>query len=199
MIKRLIFCTLFLVVASTGFTHGKWVLEKNANGVQVFTRENDNSSIKEFKAVATVFADRLDIARCVSRVTDYPNWFPDCGESRIIDIISPTKRKTYYKVDLPWPATDRYCYMIMHVETDDAKKETTIHFNDTDGEEVDGCVRMANADGFWRITTLDDKRTKVIYQFISDPAGALPAWIINMFIVDNPYDALMALKKKLEK
>ena len=191
--------SIVFIVSLSSLAHGKWELEKNANGVQVFTRDNENSAIKEFKAIATVFADRLDIARCVARVTDYPNWFPDCGESRIIDIISPTKRKTYYRVDLPWPATDRYCYMIMHVETDNDKQETTIHFNDTDGDEVSDCVRMASANGFWKMTTLDEKKTKVVYQFISDPAGSLPAWIINMFIVDNPFDALVALKKKMEK
>jgi hypothetical protein len=196
---RFVAIILFIGISILSFAQEKWKLEKNENGVKVYTRITDKSDIKEFKAITTIFADRIDIARCVARVTDYPNWFPDCGESKVIDNISSTKRKTYYRVDLPWPTTDRYCYMIMRVETDKAKKQTTIHFNDTDGKAVNGCVRMKSADGFWRLTTTGENKTEVVYQFVSDPAGSLPTWIINMFIVDNPYDAMLALKEKMEK
>jgi hypothetical protein len=187
-----------LITFNASFAHGKWELEKNANGVKVYTRDNDNSDIKEFKAVATVFADRFEIARCVSRVGDYPNWVPNTKDCRVVEVISPQKRKVYSRLDIPWPATDRDGYMIMRVETIKEKKQTTVYFDDCPGKKNSDCVRMASANGFWRMTTLDKNKTEVVYQFVSDPAGSLPSWIVNMFIVDGPYDTMIALKKKLE-
>ena len=198
---KLVLFISFILIGASSIAADEWELEKSGNGIKVYTRTAEDSDIKEFKAITNVLADRKSIAQVVTRVTDYPNWYPDCGESRVLDIISPTERKCYYRVDLPWPTSDRDCIMLMRVKVDNTKKTTTVYFSDTDPtrELNDDCVRMTQADGFWRIKELGDNKCQVTYQFESDPGGSLPAWLINMFIVDGPYDTLVALKEKVEK
>lgn len=176
-----------------------WELEKNANGIKVYTRKNEGDRIKEFKAITTIFASRIKIAEVVTRISDYPNWYPHCGEAKVRKIISSTERQVYYRLDLPWPADDRDCLMIMKVKANKAKKETVIYFsNDGGSTKLSDAIRMPSAEGFWKLTSLEDEKTKVTFQFSSDPGGNLPAWIINMFIVDGPYDTFIELKKKVE-
>ena len=175
-----------------------WKLEKNKDGIKVYTRSTEGSDILEFKALCEVDATRKRVAEVVARITDYPNWFPDCENAQVLKSISSTKRKIYYEIDLPWPASNRDVIMILRVDVDNANKTTTIFFDHTSTgkAEKDGVVRMPNAKGFWKLKTVDDK-TKVQYQFLADPGGSLPTWIINMFIVDGPYDTFVALKEKL--
>lgn len=185
--------------SSNLFALGDWELEKNANGIKVYTRKNEGQPIKEFKAVSTIFASRVRIAEVVTRITDYPNWFPHCGEAKVRKIISSTERQVYYRLDLPWPADDRDCLMTMKVILNKVKKETIINFSNIGGDtKLSDAVRMPDAKGFWKLTSLEDEKTKVTYQFSSDPGGNLPSWIINMFIVDGPYDTFIELKKKVE-
>lgn len=191
----LIIVTCFFIPAFAG----NWKLEKDKKGIKVYTRESDDSDFKEFKALATIKADRMKIAKVLTRVSDFMNWYPDVSESRVLKIISPTKRIIYYKVDVPWPADDRDVVLNFNVKTDNKKKETLIYMDENlnTKSEVLGVVRMKKAEGFWKLTSVGN-HTKVHYQFLGDPGGGLPSWLVNMFIVDGPYDTIIALKEKVE-
>jgi hypothetical protein len=177
-----------------------WKLERNIDGIKVYTRATEGSEILEFKTTCEVDASRLRVAEVVARITDYPNWFPECENAQVLKSISSTKRKIYYEIDLPWPASNRDIVMFLRVEVNNAKKTTYLYFDHTTGgkAEKDGVIRMPNAKGYWKLETAGSK-TKVHYQFLADPGGSLPTWIINLFIVDGPYDTMVALREKLKK
>ena len=62
-----------------------------------------------------------------------------------------------------------------------------------------GIVRIEEAKGIWKFTQKENGETKVLYQFLGDPGGNIPSWIINIFIVDGPYKTLMNLKQFVKK
>jgi hypothetical protein len=39
----------------------------------------------------------------------------------------------------------------------------------------------------------------VTYQLLVDPAGYVPAWIINLAVVDGPYETALHLRDWVEK
>ena len=176
-----------------------WSLEKNKDGIKVYTREVAGSDIKEFKATGRVKADRITIARALTRVGDFQNWMPKIEKSKTIKKVGPTSLIAYYTVDLPWPADNRDCVIDINLETDNKKGVSIIRMNENlkAYKEVAGFVRMKMIRGFWKLTTNGDY-TDIEYQLHSDPAGSLPTWIINMFIVDGPYDSIQALREKVE-
>mgnify|MGYP002621340342 CR=1 FL=1 len=192
--------TFLIVLLSVTSFSSDWKLEKNKNGIKVYTRELANSDIKEFKAIATIDAPRLKIARVLTRAGDFMNWMPQVDDSRVLRIVSPTKRIVYYSTDMPWPTDDRDVVLDLWVESDNANQTTWIKMKEnlTEKREVDGMVRMTNASGYYKLTSISDNKTEVHYEFQADPAGSLPAWLINMFIVDAPYDTIMALREQVK-
>ena len=195
---------LLLFIVSIGLTipvsASSWELEKNEGGIKVFTREIADSDVKEFKVNATMNASRLAIAKIVSHASDFMNWIPKVENSRVLEVVSPTKRIIYYEVGMPWPLDNRDCVMDFWVETDNDLGITYVKFKEnlTAKPEVDGIVRMKKSSGFWKLTTITENTTMVDYQFAGDPGGSLPAWLVNMFLVDTPYDMFVTLREKVE-
>lgn len=190
-----------LTLFSSTFTlaaNGPWVLEKNASGIKVYTRTVDGEDIREFKALMTVNAHRKTVAEIVVNISDYPNWYPDISEARILKKVSANEFYVYNVIDLPWPATDRDGVSKMTILIGD--NATTIQIKAISGvkDVSDDYIRITNSYGFWKLTTDGDK-TNVHFQYFASPAGSLPDWMINMFIVDNPFNTFKLLKEKVEK
>lgn len=196
---RSLFFILFCLLGVSLYA-SSWELEKNEDGIKVYTRAVSGTDVKEFKVNCTMNASRLAIAKIVSRASDFMNWIPNVEDSRILEIVSPTKRIVYYEVDCPWPISNRDIVMDFWVEADKEKDVTYIKFKEnlTAKPEVDGLVRMKKSEGFWKLTSLSDNKTRVDYQFSGDPGGGLPAWLINMFIVDTPFETFEVLREMVE-
>lgn len=62
-------------------------------------------------------------------------------------------------------------------------------------EEDDGFIRIKEIRGQWLIKFIDNENCKVTYQFMADPEGFLPGWVVNLFVVDGPYKTLKNLQK----
>ena len=131
-------------------------------------------SVKEYKAYGDVKASRLKIAQVLTRVGDLMNWMPNVDESRVLKVVSPTKRVVYYTVDLPWPSDDRDVVLDYTVETDKEKGITIIHMKEnlSAKKEVDDFIRMKKASGHYKLTSLGENKTKIEYQFLADPGGS---------------------------
>ena len=177
----------------------EWELDKDKDGVKVYTRAVSGSSIKEYKAVANIKADRVAIARVLTRIGDLQNWMPNVKKSKLLKKTSSTSIIGYYTVDLSWPMDNRDIVLDLWVETNNDKGVTFIKMKENlrAYAEVDDFVRIKKANGFYKLTT-NGNTTDIVYQFHSDPGGSLPTSIINMFIVDGPYDIIQALKEKVE-
>ena len=189
----IIACTL---IYNTGFSqNGEWELEKNENGIKVYTRTVDGENIREFKATTTIEAPRRDIAYVIINVDDYANWYPDISEARIFEKVSTTEFHVYNVLDLPWPATDRDGVSKMKITKTAATTKISMESVNNVKDEKSDIIRITNSYGFWKLTTRGTK-TDIHFQYFASPAGSLPDWIINMFIVDNPYETLKTLKEK---
>lgn len=196
MSKNLGVLILGLIITSFGFSqNGDWELEKDEDGIKVYTREIEGEDIREFKAVATINAPRKTIAQIILNISDYKNWYPDITDSEIIKKIGPGEYYVYSALDLPWPASDRDGVSKMKVEK--KEKYTKISISSVNGVkgEQSGYVRIPTSYGFWKLTP-KGSGTKVHFQYFANPGGSLPDWIINMFIVDNPFETLQLLKEK---
>ena len=149
---RIVTVILF-VLCSISVSAKTWKLEKDKNDIQVYTRSVKGSNVKEFKVTSNINASRMEIAKIVTKASDYMNWIPNVEASRVLKVVSPTKRIVYYEVDCPWPTSNRDIVMDMWVETNDEKETTWVKFKEnlTAKKEVDGLVRMEKTEGFWKI------------------------------------------------
>lgn len=175
-----------------------WELAKDAEGIKVYTREVNGWDIEEFKVISVFNVKRYLIYNAIIDVVKYPDWYPDIIESEVCKKVSDTEFYCYSKLDIPWPSTDRDGECHIKVKHNKEEKTTLIEMNVCEKykSKQEGYVRMTKGKGFWKLTSKGDG-TVVHYQYLSDPGGSIPAWIINMFIVDNPFNTVKALKLRV--
>ena len=195
-IQHIIFYATFLLSPQCFAGNGAWELEKNEDGIKIYTRTVDGENIREFKALTTIAASRKIIAKIIVNINDYVNWYPDISEATIMKKIGDGQYYVYNVLDLPWPASDRDGVSKMTITKSEGT--TLINMKSINGliDESDDYVRITKSYGFWKLKTVG-RETSVHFQYFASPGGSLPDWIINMFIVDNPFETLTLLKKKV--
>ena len=65
--------------------------------------------------------------------------------------------------------------------------------------EKKNIVRVSSSSGKWTITPLPNKAVRIDYILETDPGGALPAWLVNLFVTKGPLETFRKLKQQVEK
>lgn len=196
--QKLVFNTLLLFYGTLSLSNTDWELQKNLDGIKVYTRSVDDWDIQEFKVITILNVKRYIIFDVLMNVAEYSNWYPDIIESQVLNKVSNNEIYCYSKIDVPWPSTDRDGESHFKAVHNNEDKTTIISMEACSKYKAkqEGYIRMTKGYGFWKLTSKGDQ-TVVHYQYLSDPGGSIPAWLINMFIVDNPYNTVKALKEKV--
>ena len=69
---RLVISLMFVGFAIHAFA---WDLDKNQDGIKIYTRKPEESNFKEYKAITTVNINRKKVVEMVLDVDEYINWF----------------------------------------------------------------------------------------------------------------------------
>jgi ribosome-associated toxin RatA of RatAB toxin-antitoxin module len=177
-----------------------WKLRKSKNGIEVYTRKVKNSNLIEFRATTTLHASLLKARKIIDDVESYPVWMANLGKSRTIKKISNTERYDYFEIKVPWPFENRD--MVLQVKSL-FPKNNIIHIelmNSPDYIPVkQNRVRIREAKGSWHFLSIEKNKTKVTYQLYNNPGGNIPTWVIDLLIVEGPYQTLMNFHEQVEK
>ena len=190
---------LFVLLVNQSFAQSDWKLKKNENGIKVYTRSAENSNFAEFKAITVINSPIDKIFQLVSSCEKDKDWIDRVCYSKKIYSKGNTYI-SYEQSDLPIGFKDRDIVIENTVvKYPDGKIKIKMKAVPDKYPQQKGYMRIKKAYGFWLFEPLSANRTKVSYQFFSDPRGAFPAWLVNMFIVDGPFNTLSKLKKLMEK
>lgn len=175
-----------------------WELAKSGNGIEVFTRAKLGGNVKEFRAVTTLETSAKKAESLIADIDRYPNWQDNCEEAHLVKRVDDSTVIARYTSETPWPFNDRDIVLQM---TRKDKTDGGVLFeieNAADAyPENDDFVRIPNAGGKWEITPLGDNRCEVNYEFYADPAGNVPKWLVNMFVVQGPYNSFERMREIL--
>ena len=197
--KHYYFSIFIITILLLSFTYDDqekdWELKKEADGISVYTRDVEGSNIKEFKATAHIASSQKTALDILIDIPNYPRWIEDVKYSEILNE-TEGGRNFYYQLDLPWPVKDRDIAMTMKISPQE-DKSVLLELTGRDDliVENDDFIRMNNVLGQWLVIPVDDENCVVTYRFIADPEGYLPAWVINIFIVDGPYRTLLNMEE----
>jgi len=176
-------------------TIANWTMEKESDGIKVYTRNYEGTDSKEFKAITTVTLPMKSLEKLIEDVENFPSWQENVSSAKLLKQINSNEQYVYFTTDTPWPVNDRD--MIIHTNKiieDNGAITYTMDCNNDYIEENDDFIRIKVAKGFWKFTPEKDNKIEVIYQFYGDPAGSIPNWLINLFIVKGPYITLENIK-----
>ena len=182
----------------SSYSQSEWELEKDALGIQVFTRTASVSSIKEYKATTLI---KTSLKSIVSKIIDgehLKDWNYKTTKSNLLEKISDNEYLIYMYNDLPWPAKNRDHISTLKID-EISSSLTKISIISTPKKllEKSGVIRVVNFSGFWLLekTKLGIKVTQQMY---GDPGGSLPVFIVNSMLVKAPFNTFKRLKEQLD-
>lgn len=193
----LFLCTAFLQAAvASSATDEEWSLDKQKDGIDVYTRPVEGSGIKAFKGVAEVGANIESILELLRDSSRFKTWFPNTPESKLLSRDGDVAYQ-YSVMGTPWPMADRDNVLRSVTTRDTLTGVVEIEVNAApDYYPVQkGRVRVQKAHGTWTLVPAGPDKTLVTFTMHLEPGGGIPQWLINTRIVATPFEALTNLRK----
>ena len=179
----------------------RWKLARDKNGVKIYTYMREGSKIKEFKVFTTFITSLEKMVEVLLDVNNYKYWSENLKYSELLKKISDNEIILYSQLKIPWPFDNRDVVNHTVVTWSPSKDTVSMSIKSMPDyiPEKKGVVRMPMVDGGWRICRMSPDSVNVVYFFDADPGGNMPAWLVNIFIVEGPYKTISNLRKYLHQ
>lgn len=207
---RLIYLILFLLIplgspASVDttelslFAEESWLELLDKDGIKVFSQKIPDSDILAFKATGTLKAPIEQIMEVLRKVEISSEWLPDTKIKYTVRELSDLEAITYSVTYLPWPFSDRELLLHNRLRLDRQRKYLVVDtFSVEDSSHPVGTnnVRAYMEIGRTFIRPVDNQHTEILFAFLLDPRGYIPAWVVNLKQKHMPYYFLKNLEEK---
>jgi len=199
---RIVFFPLSLLFAYVSFSQSytEWELKKDRDGIKVYTREVTDSRIKEFKVESEVISSLSAVVAVMVDIESIPGWVEDAESSRILERISDKQLFYHLEIKVPFPFDNRDMIQQLTIHQNEVSKALTFELKNYPDyiPPNKNKVRMPKADGFWEFTPLENGKIQIYFQYLNDPGGGIPAWLVNSFIVRSPFNSVLNLRKRVK-
>ena len=195
------FFAVFIFLIGTGSVYSQtWDFIKEKEGVKIYTRKENHSSLKSFKGVVDLHTQMDKVCNLIGNVKNVDWWDKNLREIKVL-LYEKDKHIQYYLVyGAPWPVTDRDLCVEANITTDPVTGIRTIYSVPLPGviPENPEYVRIKD---YWQKWIIQDMKNGIIHITLEgyvDPAGSVPDWIYNMVITDTPLKIIRGIKERLE-
>lgn len=195
---RLLPFLLLMLIASTARGEA-WHLESQAHGVEVYLSDVPGSPYQQFRGVARIKASVRTLVDLQENLRVACKWLYACESMRLL-AVEGDSTWVYLTTALPWPAQPRD--MVLRVRSERLDDGTLVRHLSAEPDKLPaepGLIRVRQLSGEWTFRPLGDQHTEVIYQLQADPAGAVPGWVANRFVIDAPMVTLKTLRAVAER
>ena len=194
-----LFCIAYVFASfSQKGTSNDWELKKFENGISVYTRATESSSYKELKVVFQMKTSLSSVIAILNDVDSYPQWVYRCGTSKVLKKESDKHLIRYQTIVAPWPVDNRDVVVDVITYQDE---ETKIVYQKVNGlpdhiPSKKDHVRIREFRATWTVKPLKNGLVEVEYELLVNPAGSIPAWVVNMAMTDGPYETSLKMKER---
>jgi hypothetical protein len=195
-----LFLLMSMLLASNSVSMAQWTLEREENGIKVYTAQSGTSSVKSVKVEGT-FKGTCDKVITVFRdIENQKRWVYATKQAYLIEKVSDNEFLYYVETALPWPAKNRDAVVRMHIEKNASGTQVKIRAigEPEAAPEQKGKVRVPEFKGIWQVATAEEGKIHIEYILDLNPGGGLPASAVNLFVYKGPYESLVNLGKLLE-
>jgi len=180
-----------------------WHEAKRNAELIVFYKENEQAKARDILAYTELNAPPEAVFRVVTDFDHSAEFMPYIKESRILARPAPDEEITYQIMSAPL-ISDRDYYL--HVKLTQGSPATGGAFKSEWTSIPDylperkGMVRIRLNQGSWTYEPIDGgRRTRLVYSLLTNPAGAIPAWIVNMSNLGVIENMIKAVRTRLGK
>lgn len=194
-------CQLLLLVSLYGaslpcFAQEPWQLRKSGEGINVFSRKAAGQKLQELRVETSVTGTVAQVIAAVTDVDKHDEWVYKALNTRLLKTLAPQDFYYYTEIDAPWPFDNRDLVLRMTVSHDNASGKAIIKTLHAENivPAVKDVVRITYSRGHWTLTPSANNQVKIEYEILVDTGIGLPAWLINMFIANAPYETFLHLR-----
>jgi hypothetical protein len=201
MIKNLLLPLLVLVLCTAANAQEKWTLKSDQDGIKIYTSPVTDSKLKAIRVECSFQATLTQMVATVLDLKIRPEWIYHTKSIRLVKQVSPSELFYYSEISLPWPAQNRDFIAHLVTTQDPETKIVTMDGPVAPGmvPVKEGVVRITKSTSKWLVIPINKNEVKVEYNIQVDPAGAIPAWLTNMFASEGPTQSFKSLKLQLQK
>ena len=193
---HLIIIVTALISASTLAGQDDWRLRKDVDGIKAYTREIDWTKFDEYRIESRMKGDISALLAVFKDFDVYAELFDGISDVTT-HIDEPDKYLNYITVKAPFPAKNRDGVYLNELSYDEEKKLLHIQVSCVNDfyEPSKKYIQIEHCSGFWNITQLSDGNIDIVHQFVLDPGGFVPSFIINLQTTKNPIKSFKLLKE----
>ena len=211
--KLIVFAILVVAPAYALAIDKSWKAVSDFDGIIVYEKDNLKSDLVALRAEAIIDAKINKVCTVLADHSRKKEWMPRLKSIIPIKVISPYERFEYSESNIPWPFTDRefLTYITGDVTRDKKKQLKTVFIKLRSVEETQLPKNLTNSVpktknvraqlhySHINLEKVDENSTKLTIEFVTDPRGAIPTWIVNIVQRDWPRNLILALKKQVKR
>ena len=190
---RIVFILLISLFASTE----SWKLEKSSGDVKAYTA-NIGKPFKKIKVNCPINISYTKAFEKYYEVNKHSTWMPEIPKSELLKVENATTWYTRYEVKFPFPFKNReLIYKMTKITTEN---EILVNYTSVPNfiPANKDFERMIISEGYWKFTK-QTATTCIVETGAYNETAGIPAWLVNMFIIDVPLNTMLSCKKYFEK
>jgi predicted choloylglycine hydrolase len=199
--KYFIFNLLLMVTFFNTYAQNNWVLEKDKNGIKVWTKKRDGSKLKEFKGVTLMKTSVDELVAVFKNYKKHDLFMYKCTKGSVTVVKKNNDNDFYTYMTIAAPIVKDRDVVTHYKFTQEKDGSVTISIEgapDVVPVKSD-YVRVTETKGYWKFIPKDNNTVEVINQAYSSPGGSVPDALANSASVDAPYYMLENLRKLVEE
>ncbi|MFF7066254.1 START domain-containing protein [Pseudomonas sp. NPDC008258] len=188
-----------LLLCTPALAADDWKLAYDREGIRVYLSDTSGTSYQQFRGISTMKASVRTLTDLQENLRVACKWLYACDQMRLLDV-DGENTWVYLTTNLPWPTMPRD--IVLKVTSERLDDGTLLRHLSAEPDripKVDGLIRVQHLSGEWRMKPLGERETEVTYQLQADPAGDVPGWLANRFVVDAPVVTLRTLRAVAER
>jgi len=199
-IKKIILAIIIFTISPL-FAGNAWEMVLEKDGIMVFTREVEGSSMDQFKGETIVNAP---IESCIAVFRDIPaqvKWMGDCLQAKILKSFNSDHLVVYNVLHAAWPLSNRDLQIDVKISENIKPGQTLIDMKVYPELLVPlnkKYVRVTDFEAKCFLERISADKTRIIYINRINPMAPVPSSIANRVVRKNPYTTLTGLRKMVK-
>ena len=177
-----------------------WTLKKDKNGIKVFSKKSDKFKFDQLKVECVLDGRISQLAAVLLDVNNQYQWVYKTRKSQLLKKEGAGEILYYSEIDCPWPFENRDLVVRMNIVQNTINKVMTIEAKNVNDLVPDkhNLVRIKYSNAIWTVTPISISQFKVEYRIEIDPGNGVPAWLMNLFASNAPYESFVNLREKMK-
>ncbi len=193
---------LLLVIANASHASDWQQVVTTSDGIEIFRKASTEKGLIQFRGVGVIDAPMPLVATVIFDTDRRREWIKGLAGSKILGWRGMDTFIEYDHIDMPIFFSDRDFVSRVRISPHPSGKEVAILYRAADDPAAPhtGFVRGEVIDMTFLLSSVEeDRKTRIDAEFLCDPKGWIPTWLVNFFLQDWPKITFRNLRTEVKK